>query len=333
MSTTTRLYISSDAGAPVLTGQTGTLIALLQAVLVGTAGVAYGAGPTAKPSAGWTQPFTPTATKCVFRNSAAAGGTGVYVRVLDDGSGAAGFKEAFFTSYAAMSSIDVGTNPTPTTVQMATGVPVRKSSAESGTARAWTIVADELTCWIRIDADPATLGEKGLYGFGDFQDFVAASTYRFFSMGRFLYDNSVGACGSLIAQFNDASTPTDASHQGLWLASGISLSGTAIPAAIAGLFMPNQQAFAGTLAQIADPAPGSSGRFYIPGMLLNENTIRGVLRGFYVPLNNLAAVASGTIDTSPIGQPIGSALVILSAEQGSGATARIAIESALAWPL
>ncbi|MGE3907973.1 MAG: hypothetical protein AB7K36_01385, partial [Chloroflexota bacterium] len=61
--TTTRIYRSTDSGAPVLTGQAGSLLNLLDKCLVD----GYGS----KAAAGWSRPYTGT-NKTAYRNSVAA---------------------------------------------------------------------------------------------------------------------------------------------------------------------------------------------------------------------------------------------------------------------
>ena len=136
------LYKSTDASAPVLTGQTGSLITLLDAVLVN----GYGS----QPAAGWTKVYSGT-SKAAYRNGAASISR-TYWQVLDNGPGAQTFKEARTRLYSTMSDVDTGTLPTPTVAQSTPGIVVRKSNTADATARAWFILADDKTAIICITA-------------------------------------------------------------------------------------------------------------------------------------------------------------------------------------
>lgn len=124
-------YKSTDASAPSLSGTVGSLIALLDAVLVN----GYGS----KPSAGWSKVYSDT-NKAVYR---APAGNRFYLRVLDDGSdGTHGAKVATIRGYETMSDVDTGTGPFPTAAQKSAGLFVGKSSTANATARPWFLLAD-----------------------------------------------------------------------------------------------------------------------------------------------------------------------------------------------
>lgn len=133
---TVRVYRSTDGSAPVLTGQAGSLVTLLDAVLVN----GYGT----KSAAGWTKPYSGT-SKAVYRNNTTTG-TGSYLRVDDNASSY--FHRAYITGYETMSGVDTGTNafPSSTTSQSAWG----KSATQDATARQWVIVADEFRFYIFV---------------------------------------------------------------------------------------------------------------------------------------------------------------------------------------
>lgn len=135
-----KVYRSSDAGAPTLDGSAGSLIAVLKACLVD----GYGA----KTGAGWTMPFSAGApiTKAVFKQGAFAGPPTrpqYHLRVVDDGSLAAGGREAAVRGYETMSDVDTGTGEFPTVAQRAGGMCVRKS--HDANAKTWILVADHRT--------------------------------------------------------------------------------------------------------------------------------------------------------------------------------------------
>ena len=74
---TVRVYSSTDASAPVLTGQVGSLIAVLDACLVN----GYGT----KTAAGWTKPFADASNTAVYRSGS---GSRAFFRFFDDGTAA-----------------------------------------------------------------------------------------------------------------------------------------------------------------------------------------------------------------------------------------------------
>lgn len=157
-SPTTTLYLSSDAGAPVLTGGAGSLASLLYACLV----VGYGA----KSGAGWTREYA-ASNGAAFR---AGGGNQRYLQVLDNGESAGGTKEARCRGYEAMTDISTGTGPFPTTVQVVNGITVRKSATTDATARNWVLVATNATFHLFIASGDFSGAYHG-FSFGDFASY------------------------------------------------------------------------------------------------------------------------------------------------------------------
>lgn len=169
-------YKSTDASAPSITGQNGSLEAFLEALLVGTAGFAYGA----KASLGWTKVSGSTGTIAGFRNGTTYG-TGYYVQIYDDGSGTGGAKEAALRGFEAMSGHTTGTAPFPSVAQLSTGVIIRKSSTANGTARAWWALGKPATedgggwLYFCIDSEGLGLDKGGMFFFGDMCDIEGAN--------------------------------------------------------------------------------------------------------------------------------------------------------------
>lgn len=169
--TTTRTYASTDTGAPVLTGEAGTLANVLQKCLVD----GYGS----KVAAGWSLAFS-GANKIALRNSLAAGGTGHYFRILDDASGAEGVRVAWMRGHVDMSDVDtpVGSDVIPNVSSYPDGGHIAKSESADATARTWRVWADELTCWLWVKV--GNDNECILAGFGDIDSFFAVDSYRSF---------------------------------------------------------------------------------------------------------------------------------------------------------
>lgn len=183
---TVRIYRSTDASAPVLTGQTGSLVALLDAVLVN----GYGA----LTAAGWTIGFTATSKRAYLQNlTGANNASGMYLYVDDAGPGAGTFKEARACGFETMSAITpTGTGQFPTSAQSAVGVGtlvIRKSATADATARAWTIVANGQTVYIFIETgDQIATTNNGLaafpFVFGDFFSYKTSDSYAVAIVGR-----------------------------------------------------------------------------------------------------------------------------------------------------
>lgn len=165
MSSIASIYSSTDPGAPQLSGTVGSVVALLDAVLVD----GYGTGANAKAGAGWSRAFT-ASNKRAYRNDPVAG-SGFYLRV-DDSGASGGARQALARGYASMTGVDTGTNPTPTVAQATNGVPIAKSSALSGASAPWLIVADSKFFYLFVKPwGVDSLNGFLPYFFGDFISF------------------------------------------------------------------------------------------------------------------------------------------------------------------
>lgn len=323
--TTTRYFASTDPGAPTLTGQSGSLIALLHACLVGTSGVAYGSGGSQKLAAGWSEPFTNTANKGVWRNSIAAGGTGYCMRVLDDASLGSGALEAAMRGYSSMSDLDTGTGPTPTSAQLTSGVIVRKSATADATAREWFLAADELGFWLYAQAHATQKGQWGIYGAGDLESEVPGDAHHFIVLGRTAI-NSASASQAGLTTVGSFSVSGSGS---LYIGRGYAQTGTALQPAMMAMGAP---AALGGIGLQADPSPGSGKRYVAPLWLTGENMIRGRLRGMFACLNNIAGtITTPTNITSAVGRPAGSILRACPVNYSGGANAVPLIECGVEW--
>src|SRR5277367_4813757 len=98
---TITVYKSSDASAPVLSGQAGAMAGVLDACLVN----GYGS----KAAAGWGTAFTGTN----LRAYQPASGNRLYLALDDTGT-----TSCRLTGYEAMSAVSTGTGPFPTSLQV-----------------------------------------------------------------------------------------------------------------------------------------------------------------------------------------------------------------------
>lgn len=162
-------YYSTDASAPVLTGEVDKLCALLYACLV----TGYGA----KSGAGWTREFDGT-NKSVFRPGS---GNQFYLRVSDEGTGAANY--ARIVGYETMSDVDTGTNAFPTSAQLSGGLYCVKSVSANSTARPWVLIADDKIFHLIVDynSDGATC--IGI-SFGSFYSYKTSDTFNTLIIGN-----------------------------------------------------------------------------------------------------------------------------------------------------
>ncbi|MBF0283148.1 MAG: hypothetical protein HQL51_01665 [Magnetococcales bacterium] len=148
------LYQSGESGAPTLTGENGSLVALLLACLVN----GYGG----KAGAGWTRPYTGTG-KAVFK---AGAGTQACLWIDDNAPGGGAAREARARGYEAMTGLDAGSGPFPTTSQMAVPVILRKSASTDATIRPWIVLADDKRFYLFLDNGDSAGNLSGFF-FGD----------------------------------------------------------------------------------------------------------------------------------------------------------------------
>jgi hypothetical protein len=186
---TVRIYKSTDASAPSLTGQTGSLTTLLDAILVN----GYGS----QTAAGWTINQTTTSKRGYKQNlTGANNASGMLLYVDDTGSGAGGAKEARVCGFETMSAITpTGTGQFPTSSQSALGTGqliVRKSTTADATARAWYCIANGQTIYLFIETGDITAPYIGAYPFvfGDFKSYRASDSYAVAILGRNIENSS-----------------------------------------------------------------------------------------------------------------------------------------------
>lgn len=156
-------FKSTDAGAPVLTGQIGKMIAVLDWVLV-TKG-------------GWAKAFTGTNLAAYRSNT----GNRFYLRVDDT--------QTILTrlrGYRAMTAISTGTNEFPaTSVAAAATWGTCKSTTADATARAyWGIRTDRYVFLVTETADPlTTMAHRTAFAFGDVPSYCETDPFNTAIMG------------------------------------------------------------------------------------------------------------------------------------------------------
>lgn len=182
---TIREYRSDQAGAPVLTGETGSLNALIHACAV----TGYGVFP----ALGWTRDFhdaasSTSAYKC-------AGTNPFFLQIADAGPGAGSFREARARLYGDMTGFNTGTEPVPTVAQLTNGYFIRKSLTLDAVARPWLLIGDERRLYFFPEpGDVNSVSEP--FVCGDVLSYKAGDAYKSAISGR-ITENS-GAVGSTI---------------------------------------------------------------------------------------------------------------------------------------
>ena len=177
MSLIPTIYSSTDPGAPVLSGQAGSLVALLDAILVD----GYGSGGNAKAPLGWSREFTAT-NKRAYRLPP-VGTTGYYLRV-DDTAMVGNARHAWLRGHKSLSDIDTGTDAVPDAAIAANsaGIMWIKSITADGTARAWWAIGNERALYLFIAASNNAEREVPLF-VGDITTRMAVDGYNFVIAG------------------------------------------------------------------------------------------------------------------------------------------------------
>lgn len=257
------VYKSSDGSAPVLDGQAGSLVTVLDACLVN----GYGS----KTAAGWTKPFSAT-NKGVYLGSA-----GHYLDVDDSGAGAATTQEANVRGYESMTAVATGTNAFPTTAQIASpGQYVRKSAAATSTARGWILIADAQTFHLFVLTGD-TANKYQSFSFGRIYSVKSSDTYRSVICAH-------ATSGSAVTTGLDSTSLQGANgnQNGLYVARTYSGSGTSSAFGLFGLGTSLDQVGSG----FTNLNPADS-NIYIGRLFVQENsTLRGFLRGLYQIINS-----------------------------------------------
>jgi hypothetical protein len=168
------IFRASDASAPTLNGNAGSLVAVLDGCLVN----GYGS----QTALGWAKPFTAT-NKAVYR---APAGVRHYLDVDDSAPDATALgRNARVRGYEVASAVGTGTGPFPTTAQAATAVVVKSSTADA-VARPWLLVGDDRTFYfftsalLTLPMVPSTHTWPGHWGFGEILSALTGDVYRSF---------------------------------------------------------------------------------------------------------------------------------------------------------
>lgn len=182
-------FHSSDAGAPVINGLTGNgLPNLFDICLVGT-GTAYGS----KPKMGWTKAFSGT-NKGVYVTS-----NGVCrLRVVQDGTGTGGFREAIVRASEGASGVDTLIDPFPLPAEVADSIATwRTSDTLDSTVREWELVAGPNHFTLSVVFGT---GRADTYFFGKYEELHPGNAWGYLITLRALSNNTGDGTASAVAQ-------------------------------------------------------------------------------------------------------------------------------------
>lgn len=264
-------YASTDASAPVLSGTSDSLNAVLKACLVD----GYGT----QPSAGWTSPHYDTTSKTrVFQNT-----NGFCAQIIDGGPGAGSFREARIRGYESMSDYSVGVGPFPTPAQFANGEFIRKSLTLDATARVWDVYADGTFFILLVETGDSALQCLSAM-FGRFAPDKLGDSWCQTIAAR-LTENSAGGGSADLVQVRVSSiysvTP------GVYIARDVNGS-QATGSVVAGLRSDPGVANTSISGSSGIPYPDSAtGGLRFERVFIHEANIpRGYIRGLWQPLHN-----------------------------------------------
>lgn len=314
MSVTT--YRSSDAGAPVLNGTTGNgFVNLLTTCLTGT-GTAYGS----LPKKGWTLLFS-GANKAVFRTVDGF----ACLRVVHDGTGAGGFREAIVRGAESATGVDTLVDAFPTVAEVADSACVwRASDSLDATARTWELVADENWFILSVQYGTAT---ADMYVFGRYSPSRSANSWPYIISTRNqsnTTNESLGACGMAVAVYGGTATKVwamrtvdgvaKAPRAAFVTESATSTSSTGFPG-LAGPQIPNNDG----LIFMSPPQLWVNGN---AGTTLGNPQSAGFFPNLWSPLHNFATAAGRNAfwgDTfNAAGYAVGSAFVLRGVRSDTG---------------
>lgn len=292
------IYRSTDAGAPQLTGQAGSLVAVLDAVLVN----GYGVGVDAKAPAGWTLEFSGT-NKRVYRNSVAHG-TGTYLRIDDTGSEQlAEPRLAWMRAYESMTGVDVGSNPAPLESHLARGYSFIKSTVATAVTRPWVVFACSTYAYMFINAQGDTSGwsDAGLRPlfFGDYESFKPGDEFAFAVSGDNKQTYGTGLDYGIFSGQVASGAPTTVNTAAFILRDHSGVAGAVRALCALQRLTASGSPWGGSGGVY--PHQGSGGGIYDDGLVsFGSNVIAGRMPGLLVPLHEVPLPDMQPIDVSGI---------------------------------
>lgn len=247
--------LSTDAGVPTVTNTAGTLITLLDYLLVTTMG--------------WTKVYSGT-NKGVYR---APTGNRMYLRV--DDSGALG---ARINSYETMTDVDTGTGPMPTAVQLSGGVYLPRCST-AGPCK-WKFIGNGTYFVLIINYNIAS-NYWAACVFGDVFSYKSGDAYNTVLIGESAFASTVSTMQVL--NTTNATTST-ANH---YAQRSFTQVGSAVLLGKTSDYVKAPRAILGGSGGGLPYPSAVDGGIYLSPLYLNEVTVglRGQLPGLWDPLH------------------------------------------------
>jgi hypothetical protein len=279
---TVTTYYSTDASAPVLTGQVGSLTALLDAILVN----GYGS----RAAAGWTIAYTGTNQRDYKQG---AGSCGFYLDVNDAAPGGGAARESRMRGYEVMTALATGTNPFPTTAQMSAGVIHRKSNTADATARPWYAYADSTCIHLFVDTgDAVSPSYSWGFSFGDFFSYKAGDAYNCQIQGRTAENSNSGGLECLSTIYGQTNALVALAARACFVARSWTGTAGSIPfskhSAMISTALANYEGASGGSGnnQPIGPQPnGPDGALLMAPLWIGHNgNVRGYMKGLWCPL-------------------------------------------------
>lgn len=264
---TVTVYRSDDASAPVLTAAAGDLIALLDACLVN----GYGS----RPAAGWGKPFSGTSL-AAYR---APAGNRFYLRVDDSA-----LQYPIVRGYEAMTGIDTGTGPFPTTAQLAGGIRPVKSSTTGTVSHPWVLIASTRAFYLWISFVVTDIGAPAsttdVLFFGDLVSYLPGDAYGTMLIGKVAAD--ITANNTVLG---NALNATGVDVSGHYLARSYLQDGGSYPACALQSLPANSTSIGGAGCAYPDPVTGGLllERVRIAEGGATNKLVRGHLPGLFNP--------------------------------------------------
>jgi hypothetical protein len=322
------LYKSTDTSAPSLTGAVGSLVALLDAILVN----GYGS----QSAAGWTIAYTATNKRDYKQGS---GSNGYYLDVDDSAPTTA--KEARMRGYETMSALATGTQAFPTSAQSSFGVVCRKSNTADSTTRPWYCIADATCFYLFVDTGDFT-GPNYSCGFmfGDFFSYKSGDIYNTAIIGRNA-ENTNSDNNEWLQVINSSvnaliSTAWPAGHyvDRHWTGIGGSLLFSKFVSLLAGISGGTGGNNAGSSISLCAYPNGPDGALELsPIWIGHQGNVRGYLKGLWCPLHFQPCGHGDTFTGA--GNMAGKSFLALNMRNGnvagSGLLGQIVVETSNTW--
>lgn len=303
---TSRIYYSTDSSAPALSNAAGSLIALLDAILVN----GYGA----KSALGWAKTYSGTNQAAYTQGT---GSNGFKLAVDDTTVGYATVR-----GYEAMTAVTTGTLPFPTVAQQALATYCWHKS-DAATNRPWVAWGDERSLHIAIDVT-GIVNTTGMmmYHFGDVFSEAVTDAYCTVIAAPVSATINTNISSAAWQKASSLGTPS-----GNWYVARLqSGSGGPLSCGVIG-DIKGGGAF-GASSTLPYPNPRNGGAYLAPVFVFSTNDIVGRLPGTWEICHTKPFAHLDTFDG--VGAFAGKSFVAVNVAAG-GSAGQIAVETTNTW--